>query len=48
MQIRTFSVIPRLPERLAPLLEIAHNLWWVWNPEAVDLFRRIDHDLWSS
>ncbi|NOY45693.1 MAG: glycosyltransferase family 1 protein [Deltaproteobacteria bacterium] len=48
MHIRTFSVTPRLPERLAPLLEIAHNLWWVWNPEAVDLFRRIDHDLWSA
>ncbi len=45
---RTFTVEPRLPERLQPLREIAHNLWWSWNPEAVDLFRRMDHDLWSE
>ncbi len=48
MKLRTFTVAPRLPERLVPLLEIARNLWWVWNPEAVDLFRRLDHDLWSA
>ena len=47
-QLRTFTVVPQLPERLQPLLEIAHNLWWTWNPEAVDLFRRMDHDLWSE
>ncbi len=45
-QLHTFTVTPSLPERLAPLLEIAHNLWWTWNPEAVELFRRLDHDLW--
>ncbi|MBI5441898.1 MAG: alpha-glucan family phosphorylase [Deltaproteobacteria bacterium] len=47
-QLRTFTVVPSLPERLAPLLEIANNLWWTWNPEAVDLFRRMDQDLWSA
>ncbi|NTU59869.1 MAG: glycosyltransferase family 1 protein, partial [Deltaproteobacteria bacterium] len=47
-QLRTFMVVPSLPERLQPLLEIANNLWWTWNPEAVDLFRRMDHDLWSA
>ncbi|MBE0617191.1 MAG: alpha-glucan family phosphorylase [Proteobacteria bacterium] len=47
-QLRKFTVVPSLPERLQPLLDIANNLWWTWNPEAVDLFRRMDHDLWSS
>lgn len=44
--LHTFTVTPSLPERLQPLLEIAHNLWWSWNPEAVELFRRLDYDLW--
>ncbi len=47
-QLRTFTVTAYLPERLQPLLEVANNLWWAWNPEAVDLFRRMDHDLWST
>ncbi|MGC9053931.1 MAG: alpha-glucan family phosphorylase, partial [Candidatus Hydrogenedens sp.] len=41
-----FNVIPNLPERLKKLLEIANNLWWCWNPEAIDLFFRMDRDLW--
>jgi len=46
--VRTFVVIPALPERLAPLLEIANNLWWTWNPAAVELFHRMDPDLWEG
>lgn len=47
-QVRSFRVIPNVPEPLAPLLELAHNLWWTWHPEAVDLFRRLDRDLWEQ
>ncbi len=46
--IRTFQVFPDLPEPLAPLLELANNLWWVWNPDAVELFRRLDRGLWDE
>ena len=46
--LRAFTVVPSLPDRLQPLLKIAKNLWWTWNPDAVDLFRRMDHDLWSA
>ncbi|HWE04851.1 MAG TPA: alpha-glucan family phosphorylase [Tepidisphaeraceae bacterium] len=46
--IRTFQVFPDLPKALEPLLELARNLWWVWNPEAVDLFRRLDRKLWED
>src|SRR5215207_7761133 len=46
--IRTFQVFPDVPEALAPLLEMAHNLWWVWHPDAVELFRRLDRNLWEQ
>ncbi len=46
--IRTFTVLPCLPERLQPLQQLAHNLWWCWNHEAISLFRRIDPDLWET
>jgi starch phosphorylase len=46
--IRTFQVFPDVPKELEPLLELAHNLWWVWHPEAVELFRRLDRKLWDE
>ena len=36
-----------IPERIARLRELAYNLWWTWHPEAQDLFRQIDPDLWE-
>src|SRR5262245_14580106 len=42
--VRTFTVLPRLPERLLPLHQLAYNLWWCWHADAVALFRRIDPD----
>ena len=45
--IRTFTVLPHLPERLQALQKIAYNMWWCWNHEAVALFRRIDDDLFD-
>jgi starch phosphorylase len=44
----TFRVIPSLPDKLERLRELAHNVWWSWNHEAIDLFRRLDRDLWES
>ncbi len=44
--VRTFTIIPSLPELLEPLRQLAYNLWWTWNPPATDLFRRLDTDLW--
>jgi starch phosphorylase len=46
--IRTFQVFPDVPEPLQPLLEMSKNLWWVWHPEAVELFRRLDRQLWDA
>ena len=44
----TFQVIPSLPPTLERLRELAHNLWWCWNHEAIELFQRLDRDLWES
>src|SRR5258708_17061730 len=42
--IRTFTVLPLLPERLQALQKLAYNMWWSWNPDAISLCRRIDDD----
>jgi len=47
-RIHSFEVVPSLPEPLQPLLEIAYNLWWTWQPDAVALFMRLDHELWHQ
>ncbi len=46
--IRSFAVTPALPARLSRLRELAYNLRWSWDPETIDLFRRLDRDLWES
>ncbi len=45
---RTLLVVPSLPERLSPLNRLAHNLWYTWNQDAIELFRRLDRDLWEE
>lgn len=30
------------------LREIAYNLYWSWTTDAIELFRRLDRDLWES
>jgi glycogen phosphorylase len=44
----TFNVVPSLPENLEHLRELAYNIYWSWNPDAWELFRRIDRELWSE
>lgn len=46
--IRLFNVAPSMPESLRFLEELAHNLWWSWNFEAIELFRRIHPQLWKQ
>jgi glycogen phosphorylase len=47
-RIQSFRVVPYLPDPLRPLMEIAQNLWWTWNNEAVRLFARLDRELWEA
>ena len=38
----------QLPAELARLEELAHNLWWVWNPRAHRLYKALSPELWES
>jgi len=46
--VRSFTVLPALPDPLRDLETIARNMFWSWNPEFVELFKRIDCSLWSA
>ena len=48
MKILTHTVKPKIPEALAPLDEMAHNLWISWNFDAIMLFIRLDYEIWSQ
>ncbi len=48
MRIRHFHVRPNIPKELAPLEEIARNLWFSWSWEAVQLFIRLNPVLWEQ
>ena len=47
-QWRMLTVKATLPEELKCLDEIAHNMWWVWNHEARDLFRELDVQIYHD
>ena len=38
----------KMPEKLSRLPEIAYNLWWSWNPDARELFKRLDLIGWRA
>lgn len=37
-----------VPERIARLNELAYNLWWAWNPDAINLYRSLNRNLWDN
>ena len=45
---KTVTVKTHLPEALKKLDELAHNLWWTWNVEGLDLFRSLDKELFKK
>ena len=47
-QWKVLTVKSSLPEELKCLNEIAHNMWWVWNFEARDLFRDLDPEIYHD
>ncbi len=46
--LQTFQVFPIIPESLSFLQVLARNLWWCWNLDAIELFRRISPRLWEE
>lgn len=47
-RLKRIYIEPKLPQELAPLTDLAYNLWWSWNHEATALFRSIDPDKFAS
>ena len=47
-QFQTVYVFPSIPEPLLFLDKLSRNLWWSWQRDAVELFRRIDPRLWRE
>lgn len=47
-EFRKFIIRPSLPEKLQPLNDIAYNMWWTWHPDAINLLRRMDRDMWDK
>ncbi|MEW5994007.1 MAG: alpha-glucan family phosphorylase, partial [Candidatus Zixiibacteriota bacterium] len=48
MRVKQFLVLPRLPERISALQELARNLWYCWNWDLVKLFIRLDPEMWET
>ncbi len=43
---QTFQVVPNIPKPLQFLEILSRNMWWCWNKDAIELFRRMDPPLW--
>ena len=39
---------PNIPDRLTRLRELASDLWWTWNTQAREVFRKLDYQLWRQ
>ena len=42
------TTTPTIPPRLRRLPELAADLWWTWNTQAREVFRRLDYPLWRQ
>ncbi|MBD3332943.1 DUF3417 domain-containing protein, partial [candidate division GN15 bacterium] len=47
MRVKQLLVLPKLPERISKLQELANNLWYSWNWDTVRLFIRLDAAMWE-
>lgn len=42
------NVTSQVPAELEKLSELAKNIWWSWNNEAIELFKDLDATLWKE
>ena len=45
---KSYQVQPNIPQNLTFLEALSRNMWWCWTRDAVELFRRIDRDIWEE
>ncbi len=48
MRVKQFLVFPKLPDKIRPLQEMSHNIWYSWNWEITKLFIRLDAETWED
>lgn len=46
--LQTYTVVPKLPEKLQVLKELAYNLYFSWQHDVEDFFASMDRDLWEK
>jgi len=46
--VTTVNVMPKLPKALARLKDLAYNMRFAWDHDTINLFRRLDPELWES
>jgi glycogen phosphorylase len=47
-KLKRIFIEPKLPDGLSPLMDLAQNLWWSWQHDAIDLFRSIDAEAFAQ
>ncbi|MFZ4635433.1 MAG: DUF3417 domain-containing protein, partial [Saprospiraceae bacterium] len=47
-RLKRIYIEPKLPVELEPLTDLAYNLWWSWQHEAIEMFRSIDPEKFVS
>ena len=48
MRVESIIVYPIVPRPLRSLTELAHNLWYSWNADCLELFQKIDPTVWEK
>jgi glycogen phosphorylase len=48
LPVHAFNVVPSLPPPIEDLRQVAYNLRWAWDHGTIELFRRLDNELWES
>ena len=46
--LQSFQVYPNIPKSLQFIEDLSRNMWWCWNKDAIELFRRMDPPLWTE
>jgi starch phosphorylase len=46
--LQTFQVFPAIPEPLSFLETLSRNMWWCWQKDTIELFRRINPRMWKD
>ncbi len=48
LKVHPYQVVASLPEPLKGLRYLALNLRWAWDPDSIEIFRRLDRKLWED